>query len=132
METAQLEPVDAEDLLRIDLSTDGVPVCAPPVPDDLGAALPLAMVRRDGGSRMNLVMDQHNVTVSVWADTWADAMANANRLAGAVVRLPMAEGASTQWRTADITGLPSIAPDPAHPTIPRVQFTASVTCRATI
>lgn len=130
METAQLEPVDAEDLLRIDLSTDDVAVCAPPAPDDLGAHLPIAMVQRDGGSRINRVMDQHNVTVSVWAETWADAMACANRLAGAVARLPMTGGTSTQWRTADVTGLPSNAPDPAHPTIPRVQFTASVACRA--
>lgn len=132
MASARLEPVDAEDLLRIDLSTDRLPVCAPPAPDDLGAALPVAMVERDGGTRMNPVMDQHSVTVSVWAATWADAVHEANRLAGAVARLPFEPGTGVQWRTADITGLPANAPDPAHPTIPRVQFTASVTCRATI
>lgn len=132
MATAQLEPVDVEELLRIDLSTDGCPVCAPPVPDSLGESLPLAMVERDGGTRMNIVMDAHNVTVSTWAATWAEAMAAANALAGAIARLPMTEGTSTQWRAADVTGLPSNAPDPAHPTIPRAQFTAQVTCRATI
>ena len=132
METARLEPADVEDLLRLDLTTDACPVCGPPVPDDLGSSLPVGMVERDGGTRMSLVMDAHNVTVSVWAATWADAMAEANRLAGAVARLPMTQGTTTQWRTADITGLPSNAPDPAHPTIPRVQLTAQVTCRATI
>lgn len=126
-----LEPVDVEELLRLDLSTDACPVFAPPVPDSLGSALPCAMVERDGGQRMNPVMDEHAVTVSVWAPTWADAMREADRIAGAVARLPMTPGAQTQWRTADITGLPSSAPDPAHPTIPRVQLTASVTCRAT-
>ena len=126
-----LEPVDVEELLRLDLTTDACPVFAPPVPDSLGAALPCAMVERDGGQRMNPVMDEHAVTVSVWAATWADAMREADRIAGAVARLPMTPGAQTQWRTADITGLPSSAPDPAHPTIPRVQLTASVTCRAT-
>ena len=40
MATAPLEPVDAEELLRLDLTTDGCPVSAPPVPADLGAALP--------------------------------------------------------------------------------------------
>lgn len=132
MATAQLEPVDVEELLRLDLSTETCPVCAPPVPDDLGATLPVAMVERDGGTRMNLVVDSHNVTVSVWAKTWAEAMTAANALAGAIARLPMIEGTTTQWRTADITGLPSNAPDPAHPTVPRVQLTAQVTCRATI
>lgn len=130
MATASLEPADVEDLLRLDLTTDGCPVCSPPVPGDLGAVLPLAMVERDGGQRMSLVMDQHAVTVSVWAETWAAAMAEADRLAGAVARLPMTPDTTTQWRTADITGLPANAPDPAHPTIPRVQLTASVTCRA--
>lgn len=132
MATAQLEPVDVEELLRLDLTTDACHVCAQPVPEDLGSALPLAVVERDGGTRMNLVVDSHNVTVSVWAETWAEAMAAANALAGAIARLPMTDGTTTQWRTADLTGLPSNAPDPAHPTIPRVQLTAQVTCRATI
>lgn len=132
MATAQLEPVDVEELLRIDLTTEACPVCAPPVPDDLGATLPVAMVERDGGTRMNLVIDAHDVTVSVWGETWAEAMAAANALAGSIARLPMTDGTATQWRTADLTGLPSNAPDPAHPTIPRVQLTAQVTCRATI
>lgn len=126
-----LEPVDVEELLRLDLTSDTCPVTAPPVPDDLGATLPVAMVERDGGQRMNLVMDSHAVTVSVWSETWADAMRMADQLAGAIARLPMTENTQTQWRTADVTGLPSNAPDPAHPTIPRVQLTATVTCRAT-
>ena len=40
-------------------------MCAPPVPEDLGATLPLAVVQRDGGTRLNIVMDSHNVTVYV-------------------------------------------------------------------
>lgn len=131
MATAPLEPVDAEELLRLDLTTDGCPVSAPPVPADLGAALPRAVVQRDGGQRINPVMDQHLVTVSVWAATWEAAMREANRLAGSIARLPWTAGTSAQWRTAEITGLPTLAPDPAHPTIPRAQLTASVTCRAT-
>lgn len=131
METAwELEPVDVEELLSADLSTGACRVTAPPAPDELGGDLPLAVVERDGGTRINLVVDQHDVTVSVWAATWAGAMSAANALAGRVAALPMSPGASTQWRAADITGLPSNAPDPAHPTIPRVQFTASVACRA--
>ncbi len=133
MATGQrLDPMDVEELLRIDLTTDECPVSAPPVPPDLGATLPWAVVERDGGQRVNPVLDQHSVTVSVWAATWAEAMAAADRVAGMVAALPGRADASTQWRTAELTGLPSDAPDPAHPTIPRVQMTASVTCRAQI
>lgn len=132
MATPSLEPVDVEELLRRDLSTEACPVSAPPVPEGLGESLPCAMVQRDGGTRMNLVMDSHDVTVSVWAATWAQAMAEANRIAGSIARLPVSATASTQWRRADVTGLPFYAPDAAHPTIPRVQLTAAVVCRATL
>ena len=131
MATAPLEPRDVEDMLRADLSTESCPVAAPPVPPDLGTRLPRAMAQRDGGVRMNAVVDSHDVTVSVWAPTQAEAMAEAGRLAGEVARLPWREDESTQCMTADLTPLPFLAPDPAHPTIPRAQFTASVTCRAT-
>lgn len=130
-EAQPLEPVDAEELLSRDISTDACPAQPPPVPESLGSRLPLAMVERDGGTRLNPVIDSHNVTVSVWAATWADAMREANRIAGSIARLPETGGASIQWRTADITLLPINAPDAAHPTIPRVQLAASVTCRAT-
>ena len=97
---------------------------APPVPESLGESLPCAMVERTGGTRLNPVI--------VWARTWAEATAAANRVAGAVARLPDAPGASTQWRTAELTSLPYAAPDPNQPSIPRVQLTAALTCRATI
>lgn len=132
IQTQPLEPQDVEALLRSDLSTDALPVFAPPVPESLGESLPCAMVERTGGTRLNPVMDAHYVTVCVWARTWAEATAAANRVAGAVVRLPDAPGASTQWRTAELTSLPYAAPDPNQPSIPRVQLTAALTCRATI
>lgn len=130
META-LEPVDAEHLLSLDLSTEGCPVSPPPVPATLGTSLPTAVVERDGGTRMNAVVDSHNVTVSVWGATWAEAMRAANAIAGAIARLPWTDGLSTHWRTAQLTLLPFNAPDPVHPNIPRVQLAATVTCRAT-
>lgn len=124
-------PVDVEDALRRDLSAAcGADVFAPPVPPDLARRAPCAMVARDGGTRMSLVMDSHDVTVSAWAGTWADAMRLANALAGAFSRLPDMEGSSVQWRTAQVTALPFNAPDPAHLDLPRVQFTGYATCRA--
>lgn len=128
-----LEPVDVEDALRADLSTDALPVCAPPVPRDLERRFPCAVIERVGGARVNAVLDSHDLTASVWAGTWAQAMARANALAGAIARLESTVGASgVQWRTARPVSLPANAPDPLHPNIPRVQFTANVTCRATL
>lgn len=131
MEAAQLEPVDVESALSQDLASSGVDTIAPPVPESLGESLPLAMAARIGGSRVNPYVDSHSVTFSVWAPTWAAAMGAADRLAGAVSRLPSTAGTSVHWREAAITLLPHIAPDPAHPTIPRAQFTATVACRTT-
>lgn len=132
MATEALEPVDAEEALSSDLSIEACPVCPPPVPETLGDRLPWALVERDGGVRENPWVDSHNVTVSVWAGTWAEAMREADRLAGAIARLPATGGTSVQWRRADVTGLPSAAPDALHPDIPRVQLTATVYCRTTL
>lgn len=92
----------------------------------------MAVVERDGGVRVNPYVDQHDVVISVWAATWAEAMVEANRLAGAVCRLPSTAGTATQWRATSITALPYSAPDPTHQDIPRVQLTAAVICRTTI
>ena len=124
--------MDAEALLCADLAGTGCAVFAPPVPETLGEALPCAMVERTDGARLNPVMDSHCVTLYVWAATWAEATAWANRLAGAIARLPDTPETSTQWRTAELTSLPYAAPDPQQPSIPRAQFTATLTCRATI
>ncbi|MDN0055624.1 MULTISPECIES: hypothetical protein [Collinsella] len=131
MATEALEPVDVESALAADLAASGITVTAPPVPEELGERLPLASALRIGGTRINPYVDSHSVTFSVWAGTWASAVATADRLAGAVARLPQTEGSSVHWREASITLLPHIAPDPAHPTVPRAQFTATVTCRTT-
>lgn len=115
-----------------DLAATGMSAFAPPVPETLGESLPCAMVERTGGTRLNHVMDAHYVTVYVWAATWEAATACANRVAGAIARLPDTAGTSTQWRAAELTSLPYAAPDPNQPSIPRVQMTATLTCRATI
>lgn len=128
VETA-LEPIDAEDAIRRDVSTEALKVYAPPVPRDLSSLVPCAVVRRIGGVRASAVMDSHDMELSVWAGSWTEAMRCANALAGRIARLPSRADTSVQWRTASITSLPSNAPDPAHPSIPRVQFTANVTCR---
>lgn len=128
-----LEPIDVEDALRQELTSDSCVVFAPPVPENLGDALPCALVERDGGTRVNPFVDSHYVTVSVWASSMAQAMSEADRLVGALARLPI-EGGTTdiQWRQTSITALPFTTVDSLNPKLSRVQFTASVTCRTTI
>lgn len=128
---SQLEPIDVEEAIAADLTSPDVTVFPPPVPEDLGSTLPIAVVKRDGGARSNPYVDSHNLTISVWGGTWASAMQAANALAGSIARLPQMSGTSVHWRSSDITGLPANSPDPSHPSIPRVQFTAAITCRTT-
>lgn len=130
MATQALEPVDVEALLVDDLAASGVDAFAPPAPLDLASRVPCAMVERTGGSRLNDVMDAHDVTVQAWGETWAEATALGNRVAGALARLPHETGRSTQWRRANVTALPYAAPDPDQPEIPRVQLSATLCCRA--
>lgn len=132
METTQLEPLDVEDLLRQELTSGECPVAAPPIPESLGDTLPLAVVQRDGGTRVNPFVDAHDVTFFVWASTVAEATACANTLAGKVASLPHTSSELVQWRDATLTSLPYIARDSQHPNLSRVQFTASVICRTTI
>lgn len=125
---AMFDPVDVEEALAADLSAT-VPAFPPPVPADMGAELPCALVQRDGGTRAALVIDTHNVTVSVWAADWAAATEAADALAGAVARLPMERGTPVRWLRAEVTALPFPAPDPDRPGLCRVQLAASVSCR---
>lgn len=132
METTSLEPLDIEEVLQQELNSDACSVFALPVPEDLGATLPCALAERDGGTRMNPFVDMHYVTISVWAETLSQAMREADRLCGVVARLPYTSSELVQWRDASITALPFAARDSRNPTINRVQFTASVTCRTTL
>ena len=66
MAAQALEPVDVEALLVDDLAAAGVAAFAPPAPLDLASRVPCAMVERAGGSRLNDVMDAHDVTVQAW------------------------------------------------------------------
>ncbi len=130
MASQALEPVDVEALLVSDLESAGITAFAPPAPQNLAALIPCVMVERQGGARLNHVMDSHDVVVYAWSATWAGATALGDVVAGIIARLPYEDGHATQWRRADLTALPYAAPDPDQPEIPRAQLTASVCCRA--
>lgn len=130
-----LAPIDIEDALRLDIMTaagqGGFSISAPPVPINLGALLPYAVVERIGGTRDELVIDSHMVGVDVWANDWAEAQQTANAIVGYMCSLPYDDSAQHDYLSVNINALPYNNPDPDHADVPRVSFTAQVLVRAT-
>lgn len=128
-----ITPIDIEDALRVDLGTRcGVRVYAPPLPDDFENHLPAALVMNAGGGRHDMVVDEFDVVVSVYGETWEKATTAARTLAAYAAALPYDATTSVRYLDSDINAGVTDDPDPAHPTIPRVRFTVTVTARAAV
>ncbi len=129
-----LKSRDVEGALQQDLAAilAAYDVIAPPLPDDFpDDGLPLVVVERLGGSRADLVIEEHDVSFDVYSDRWASAVDAANTVVAVMTALAdMPEQASgVDWLNVQINTLPYNNPDPRHADIPRVTFRAVVTCR---
>ncbi len=120
-------PIDAEDALSRDLGTH-----CPPIQDDLGSELPYSVATRLPGTRTSLVVDNHPMSVDVYAATDAEAMDAADELLARACALPMTPGTSTHWLAASVDALPYSNPDPRRPDLARATFEVLLTCRATV
>lgn len=119
-------PIEIEGLLAELASVEtGIPSSAPPLPPDLKA--PLYQFARTGGASSDLVSDSHNVRVHVYGDTWEEAQILANRCVGWMKGVQFSDN---PVNSVGIMTLPYNNPDPNHPTIPRVSFSAIVGCRS--
>lgn len=128
-----ITPIDIEDALHDDLDgLGGVRVYAPPLPDDFDEHLPAALVMNAGGGRHDMVVDEHDVIVSVYGATWAKATDAARKLAAYAAALPYDDTTSIRYQDVELNAGVTDDPDPAHPSIPRVRFTITVTTRATV
>ena len=137
-----VSPVDIEDAIRLDLTEmyaragiDDVSFSAMPVPPSLGelpAAGALVCIRRVGGSRTELVSDVHAVSIDVYAPTWSESIAEANRVAGMACAMPYQEGLSLQYHAAQMTNQPVELPDTSNPTLPRVRVAISFSVKGDI
>lgn len=128
-----LKPLDFALIVAQDLrSVCGLYACATPIPEDLGAVLPLAVVYNVGGERVGLTVDRAAVSVDVYAQTPADAMNAAAVACAACAALPEYSGGACQWYQCDVSTLPYDNPDPRHPTIPRATFAADLYARPAI
>lgn len=137
-----VSPIDIEDALRIDLTTlysalgiTGVTFSAPPVEPTLGelpATGVIVCFKRVGGSRDALVVDTHAVSVDLYAATWADAIDEANRLAGVIAQLPYQSSTAMQYHAVDIATAPYALPDTSNPVQPRVRMLIDIIAKAAI
>ena len=130
-------PIDIEAAMAGWLESHGVTASAPPLSQDYADRLPFAVVTRTGGSQRTRVLSTHSIDVDVYAGTWAEAQTAANRIAGIVAKaeaedLTWVEDGRTLWCPCytSMANLPYNNPDPRHPNVPRVTFSATVTTRA--
>lgn len=135
-------PIDIEDALRIDLTTlyetleiAGVTFSAPPVDPTLGeipATGVIVCFKRVGGSRDDLVVDTHAVSVDLYAATWADAISEGNRLAGVMTQLPYQSATKLQYHAVDLVTAPYALPDTSNPVMPRARMLIDIITKAAI
>lgn len=130
-------PIDIEAAMAGYLSEKDVTASAPPLSADYAERLPFVLVTRTGGSQRSRVLSAHSIDVDVYAATWAEAQSEANAVWGYVVQaeledLTWTDGEQTLWCPCYTSeaNLPYNNPDPRHPNVPRVTFSATVTTRA--
>ena len=107
---------------------------APPLPE--GFSLPFALFTRVGGDTSDRVYTAHDVSVDVYADTWAQAQASAAEMAGLIADL---DGRNVGYSSngsrieapvyVSACQAPYNNPDPKHPNVPRVTFMANLATR---
>lgn len=137
-----VSPIDIEDALRLDLTTlyeslgiTGVTFSAPPVEPTLGelpAAGVIVFFRRVGGTRDAIVVDTHAVSVDLYADTWDEAIAEGDRLAGVLAQLPYQSTTRIRYQSVDIATAPYELPDTSNPVMPRVRMLINIITKAAI
>lgn len=129
-------PVDIEDALRIDLTSiyanldiTGVSFSAPPIEPELGeipATGVLVCFKRVGGMRNSLVVDTHAVSIDLYAQSWADAITEGDKLAGVLSQLPYQQSTSIQYHSVSIATMPYALPDTSNPVMARVRMLVDV------
>lgn len=122
-----VKPIDIEDALRIDLAAllDGLRVFAVPIPPDLRAGD--VVIESFGPYRISGASHGYDVTIGCYATDEADAMANADEIAGYVASLPL-RATATQYSNANIMNGPYHDYDPRAPHLARCSIRASLVC----
>ena len=117
--------IDIEDALQAALNADGIKAAAPPVPANLS---PSVFVHRTGGYGTQYVQDLHTIDFDCYAETEAEAMAQACELTRWVRSLEGRE-ITVPVYIAEVTTLPYNNPDPNHASLARATLSAQITTR---
>lgn len=127
-------PIDAEQALSEDLAEYWHrPIFPPPLPEAYQQQLPCAMVTLVGGTDQTMVTYEHDVSIDVFADTFAEAVFEARKLAGIFADLQFrAPSSGRQWLTSGINSLPYLNPDSSNYKVPRASFAAIASIRGEI
>lgn len=109
---------------------------APPLPEGFTASLPWVLFTRVGGDASDRVYTTHDVSVDVYAATWAAAQKAAANAAGFIAALDgrsigYTEGSDRIEAPVYVASCqaPYNNPDPKHPNVPRVTFMANLATR---
>ena len=121
--------IDVADALQEALNTAGHNASATPLPEDFEDRLPFSRVESLGGQRTQLVIDTFNIHIDTWAETPAEAIAEANRVAAELTELEGGRLDGSQVYSVALGSLPYEAEDPNHPSLPMASFMGQVAVR---
>ena len=121
--------IDIADALQEALNETGHESSATPLPEDFEDRLPYTRVEALGGQRTQLVLDTFNIHIDTWAETPAEAIAEANRVASELTELTGTRVSGSQVYSVTLGSLPYEAEDPDHPSLPMASFMAQVAVR---
>ena len=123
-------PIDIADAIQEALNALGHDASADPLPYDFEEHLPFTRVEVVGGQRTSLVVDTFNVHLDTWADTPAEALAEANVVAARLVDTEGGTLGGSQCYRVTLGSLPYNTTDPDRPELPMASFMAQVAVRA--
>lgn len=126
-----LEPVDfAWKVAQALEELTGWSCCAAPIPEDIGSELPFVVVTALGGLRHDLVVDDGDLSIDVYADTPGAANRHARRCQAAFAALEGHDAAGVHWKVCNVQTAAYNNPDPRHPTLKRATFRGVAVARA--
>lgn len=121
--------IDAADALQEYLNGRGHAASAWPLPSDFDSRLPFTRVTALGGTRRRRVVDTFRLQIETWAQTDAEAMAEALAVESAIYDLEGAELGGATCYAAEVVTKPHDASDPYHPDLANVEALAQVIVR---
>lgn len=121
--------IDVADAIQSALNAVGRNASAWPLPADFERRLPFTRLTLLSGERGDIVSDTFRLQVETWAATQAEAIAEANLVAAAILDMAGTTLGGVQCYRAGVPTLPHDAHDPYHSDLACAESLAQVTVR---